>query len=814
MRRIALLTLFIAAVLACAGSTEAQAKIIYVDDDAPAPGDGTSWTTAYRFLQDALADAAMAEESVEIRVAQGTYKPDRDQWMPDGSGDREVFFRLDTGMSLLGGYAGVTADDPNERDVEAYRTVLSGDLAGNDPDVTDAALMRDDPLRQDNVRVIRVYGNGSYLDGCVITGGRSAFGALEIRGSVTVTHCTFSANCGNGGYPGCSGAVSLMTSKADVVFEHCTFVRNAGHYGGAIDGSDLVLANCLFAWNYAWGFGGAVSGGSITDCTFVENRARSGGAVNLSGSFSTVCTVARCVFRGNFATDYGAGAILCEGNTNIEDCLFVGNRAASYGGACHSQFGDVKLVNSILVGNQAGERGGAWSTREGSSLEIVNCTILENRAPEAAFLLVDRNSNPASSQVSVRDCVLSNGDHEISSNDSPVEIAFSCIAPEIVAQGEEDDWLVLGPGNVDADPCFVDPGYWDMNGTPDDPNDDFFVEGDYHLKSQAGRWDQAGGSWVQDEVTSPCIDAGDPNCPVGDEPFPNGGVINMGAYGGTAQASMSLTGEPTQSRWTEPVPLFEVNTETAEEWAPMLSPDGLILYFGRVRSPESDLGRIFQATRPSLSNPFTSVIEVPGPLNDANGDVLCPWVSPDGLRLYYNFQSGAVFRLQVSERSSTTDPWPRGTDLWELNVLDTRLHTPRLTADERTILFTGPDARGGAGYDIWMATRPDREAPFDEPVNLTELNSVENDIHAVPSGDGLTVYFPSNRKRQYQLYRSMRESTESAFGPPVHMAPFDTPDGDSMFPCLSADGTEFYFMRQTAGGRATRDLWVAYRTGE
>jgi len=32
---------------------------------------------------------------------------------------------------------------------------------------------------------------------------------------------------------------------------------------------------------------------------------------------------------------------------------------------------------------------------------------------------------------------------------------------------------------------------------------------------------------------------GDPNTPIGLEPFPNGGRINMGAYGNTATASMS-----------------------------------------------------------------------------------------------------------------------------------------------------------------------------------------------------------------------------------------------------------------------------------
>jgi hypothetical protein len=69
-------------------------------------------------------------------------------------------------------------------------------------------------------------------------------------------------------------------------------------------------------------------------------------------------------------------------------------------------------------------------------------------------------------------------------------------------------------------------------------------DGDYHLKSQAGWWDADEEQWTTDETTSPCIDAGDPTRPIGLEPFPNGGIINMGAYGGTAEASKSYFGKP------------------------------------------------------------------------------------------------------------------------------------------------------------------------------------------------------------------------------------------------------------------------------
>ena len=82
-------------------------------------------------------------------------------------------------------------------------------------------------------------------------------------------------------------------------------------------------------------------------------------------------------------------------------------------------------------------------------------------------------------------------------------------------------------GNIDIDPCFADAG-----------------ADDYHLKSQGGRYNPSIGTWIYDDVTSRCIDAGNPMTPIGDELFPNGGIINAGVYGGTAEASKSYFGEP------------------------------------------------------------------------------------------------------------------------------------------------------------------------------------------------------------------------------------------------------------------------------
>ena len=64
--------------------------------------------------------------------------------------------------------------------------------------------------------------------------------------------------------------------------------------------------------------------------------------------------------------------------------------------------------------------------------------------------------------------------------------------------------------------------------------------GDFHLRSRGGSLHD--GEWVADWATSPCVDAGDPAAPPGDESEPNGNRLNLGAYGGTAAASRSEAG--------------------------------------------------------------------------------------------------------------------------------------------------------------------------------------------------------------------------------------------------------------------------------
>ena len=262
------------------------------------------------------------------------------------------------------------------------------------------------------------------------------------------------------------------------------------------------------------------------------------------------------------------------------------------------------------------------------------------------------------------------------------------------------------------------------------------------------------------------------------------------------------------AEWTEPVPVTEVNTEY-QEWTPFLSFDGLSLYFARVRTDISFYGRIYEATREVPYGPFTSVSEV---LSSSNQHVLAPWVSPDNLRMYYHAEIPSQYKwpLKVSERASVNDPWPQGTDISELNQLGMFLQTPTLTADELIIFFASPDIPGEGGYDLWMASRPDRNSPFDEVTNLTEINTSDNEGCPSVSPDGLTLLFHSDRNGSYQIFRATRQSLTEPFGNIEHLLVCDTPDGLSVHPGMSSDGSALHFMSQLGDDRSTRDIYVSY----
>jgi len=366
------------------------------------------------------------------------------------------------------------------------------------------------------------------------------------------TDCLFIENLARlAEYGGGSGGGVYVAGAGPMTFRDCRFEANSAQDGGGLAnrGNTATVIDGTFHQNRARGDGGGIVNRStshwedgdrvyvgdliLTRCAFTGNVAGRGGALD-----NTHCapTLTDCTFEGNVAqrsdrSGWGGGAVYTlggfgrGGGTPVEvaptlvNCRFTGNRADGLpGGGFYNDNNSTALVNCLFAGNAADEGGGIYS--EGASPTLTRCTLAQNRGGPGGGLL------DATGGTVLDHCIVWDNDED--------EISGAVMA---VNSDIEGGWP--GAGNIDIEPCFASLGSWGPNARVRD-----WIEGDYHLKSQGGRWDNQGEVWVQDEVTSECIDAGDPYGSLGDELFPNGGIVNLGAYGGTVEASKSYFGKP------------------------------------------------------------------------------------------------------------------------------------------------------------------------------------------------------------------------------------------------------------------------------
>ena len=474
---------------------------IYVDANAAGANNGTSWADAYNYLQDALVVASSGDE---IWVAGGTYTPDSNSANPNGSGDRTATFQLINEVIIKGGFAGFGKPDPNARDINLYKTILSGDLAGNDVQVVDPYDLLTEPTRAENSYHV-VTGSGTdanaILDGFTITAGNA-----------------------DGSYPDTRGG-GMYNDIGSPRVVNCTFSGNLAREAGGMfnwENSSPTLTNCTFSGNWAKYGGGMFndhnSNPMLTNCTFSGNSAKKGGGM---GNVDSSPTVTNCTFSGNSADDHGGGVYNSgEISPTLTNCTFSGNSATSgFGGGMHNDMhgltSNLTLINCIFSDNSA-KLGGGMFNRHWINLILTNCTFSGNSAD------VGGGMYNWDSSLNLTNCILW--------GDTPEEIYVDGGMTVITYSNVQGGWE--GNGNIDADPCFVQPGYWDTNGTPTDANDDSWIDGDYYLLP-----------------TSPCIDTGDPNyvaepneTDIDGNPRVIGGQIDMGAYESNyIQAAMKLT---------------------------------------------------------------------------------------------------------------------------------------------------------------------------------------------------------------------------------------------------------------------------------
>jgi hypothetical protein len=337
-----------------------------------------------------------------------------------------------------------------------------------------------------------------------------------------------------------SGTVVTFPYYTDANYVLTGFTITGGEdseYGGGVccyEGN-ITINKCLFEDNSADHGGGIYNRRAklmVTDCTFNGNTTAStsgkgGGIFNHLGEL----TLSNCMFIGNSANSEGGGLASDYDNNptvTVTNCAFIGNSANFGGGMNISHFG--ATVTNCIFSNNSAIKGGGVCTKSlyGSDLRLINCTFHENSADDYGGAVCNRDEGlRAVYELKLTNCILwgnfaNEGPQLALIPDANASISYSCLQGgdgDIYDPSNSRNWL---SGNIESDPCFADQD-----------------SEDYHLKSVAGRWDSNINAWVIDDQNSPCIDTGDPNSEWKAELWPHGKQINMGAFGGTPQASMS-----------------------------------------------------------------------------------------------------------------------------------------------------------------------------------------------------------------------------------------------------------------------------------
>lgn len=436
---------------------------------------------------------ALAAAGDTIQVAGGTYVEN----VAVGS------FQANIGkpLTLLGGF---NPNDPSERDTQQFPSIIDG---------SGAAL----PAVQLHVQLQAA--QTLTLDGFVLING-------------TGLGSTWENGFGHGGgiHANLLGDGEIVISHNEIRANRTANILNDNMRGGGIH-------------THTQNYGGASASVRIEDNHIHDNLAARGAGVHVTGRQAII---QRNRIEANLGHGDHGGGLYVSAHSQVRDNLVLSNQtgvSAGYGWGGGIFIGGVpaELSGNIISDNHAPSIGSGVFWDEGASGSMRNDLIFANRCSNAGVgIYIDGQSQTpphGGSVVDIDNLTLAN--HACPGNATVIElergstarISNSILWGNSGGIGNQAFWNNTlevsysitahpGIGNFLADPRFADA-----------------ANGDFHLRSTAGRYTPDG--FVNDMVDSPAIDAGNPASGFSLETAPNGGRINLGTYGNTAQASRS-----------------------------------------------------------------------------------------------------------------------------------------------------------------------------------------------------------------------------------------------------------------------------------
>lgn len=254
------------------------------------------------------------------------------------------------------------------------------------------------------------------------------------------------------------------------------------------------------------------------------------------------------------------------------------------------------------------------------------------------------------------------------------------------------------------------------------------------------------------------------------------------------------------------------------DYAPVISPDGQVLYFTSRRNDTKGGGIAadfayyedvyFSNWDPTIGE-WTKAEHLPGKINSESHESVS-YISPDGAEIYLAvYTSDArITDLAYSKASKDGDKWG-GPKLLPKKTLNTTFaeSSPSLTEDGNTMFFVGERLNGKGRFDIWKSTRISKNE-WSKPENVEILNTEddENSVYVTP--DGKYLFFSSNGHKGlggYDVYLSI--NTDGKWSEPINLGyPINSVDDELHFK-PSLDFTKAYMTSVRPDTEGLHDIY-------
>ncbi len=227
--------------------------------------------------------------------------------------------------------------------------------------------------------------------------------------------------------------------------------------------------------------------------------------------------------------------------------------------------------------------------------------------------------------------------------------------------------------------------------------------------------------------------------------------FNSDRPGGFGENDLWVTRRTTPYEdWGPPVNLGPVVNNPANEFRPVISYDGLSLYFSSDRAGGEGTEDLYVTTRLTKNHVWSTPINLGPTVNSSDFD-FCPSITHDGLVLIFSSSRPSEYgnhcNLWLTRRCTTSDAWKTPVNLGRFLNTDDVDHVD-ISPDGTSVLLTCLKRSGGCGWqDIWQAPIiPVVDLNGDGRVSSADMcimvdhwgtNEPLCDIGPMPLGDGV-----------------------------------------------------------------------------